>query len=146
MKQILMIVSVLFLTLGLTSCGGYDLKKCEQLQEKIQGGEELTQDDYADMISQAQGLNVFLSDIADKLANVKNGDEFKKLDKESAEQGKFYQRFISTLESANALDELEGDNVDAYKKLMEANETLNEKITKAFEAAYKAGGADALGQ
>ncbi len=55
MKQLFLILSVFVLTLGLTSCGGYDLKKCEQLQEKIQGGDELTQDDYAEMISQARG-------------------------------------------------------------------------------------------
>lgn len=146
MKQIFLILSVLVLTLGLTSCGGYDLEKCKQLQEKIQGSDELSQDDYAEMISQAQGLNVFLSGIADKMADVKNGDDFKKLSEESNEQGSYYQTFINTLESANAMDALEGDNFKAYKELAKANDELNEKLTKAFEAAFKAGGAEALGQ
>ncbi len=146
MKQLFLILSVFVLTLGLTSCGGYDLKKCEQLQEKIQGGDDLTQDDYADMISQAQALNAYLCGIADKMADVKDGDDFQKLSEESNDQGNFYQKFVNKLESAYAMDELEGDNVEAYKKLSEANDALNEKLTKAFEAAFKAGGAEALGQ
>ncbi len=146
MKQLFLILSVFVLTLGLTSCGGYDLKKCEQLQEKIQGGDELTQDDYAEMISQAQALNVYLCGIADKMADVKDGDDFRKLSEESNEQGNFYQKFINKLESANAMDEFEDANVDAYKELTKANDELNEKLAKAFEAAFKAGGAAALGQ
>ena len=146
MKQLFLILSVFVLTLGLTSCGGYDLKKCEQLQEKIQGGDELTQDDYAEMISQAQALNVYLCGIADKMADVKDGDDFRKLSEESNEQDNFYQKFINKLESANAMDEFEDANVDAYKELTKANDELNEKLAKAFEAAFKAGGAAALGQ
>ncbi len=146
MKQLFLILSVFVLTLGLTSCGGYDLKKCEQLQEKIQSGDELTQDDYADMISQAQALNAFLCGIADKMADVKDGEDFQKLSEESNDQGNFYQKFINKLESADAMDELQGANVEAYKELTKANDELNEKLTKAFEAAFKAGGAAALGQ
>lgn len=146
MKQLFLILSVFVLTLGLTSCGGYDLKKCEQLQEKIQSGDELTQDDYADMISQAQALNAYLCGIADKMADVKDGEDFQKLSEESNDQGNFYQKFINKLESADAMDELQGANVEAYKELTKANDELNEKLTKAFEAAFKAGGAAALGQ
>ncbi len=146
MKQLFLILSVVVLTFGLTSCGGYDLKKCEQLQEKIQSGDDLTQDDYAEMISQAQALNAYLCGIADKMANVKDGDDFQKLSEESNDQGNFYQKFVNKLESANAMDELEGANVEAYKELTNANDVLNDKLNKAFEAAFNAGGAAALGQ
>lgn len=146
MKQLFLILSVVVLAFGLTSCGGYDLKKCEQLQEKIQSGDDLTQDDYAEMISQAQALNAYLCGIADKMADVKDGDDFQTLSEESAEQGNYYQKFVNRLESAEMMDELEGANVDAYKELKNANEVLNDRLKNAFEAAFKAGGAAALGQ
>ncbi len=147
MKQLFLILSVFVLAFGMTSCGaGYDLDKCKALQEKVDNGDELTQDDYAEMISQAQALNVYLCGIADKMADVKDGDDFRKLSEESNEQGNFYQKFINKLESANAMDEFEDANVDAYKELTKANDELNEKLAKAFEAAFKAGGAAALGQ
>ena len=56
MKQLFLILSVFVLAFGMTSCGaGYDLDKCKALQEKVDNGDELTQDDYAEMISQARG-------------------------------------------------------------------------------------------
>ena len=80
------------------------------------------------------------------MADVKDGDDFQTLSEESAEQGNYYQKFVNRLESAEMMDELEGANVDAYKELKNANEVLNDRLKNAFEAAFKAGGAAALGQ
>ena len=45
MKQLFLILSVFALVFGMTSCGaGYDLDKCKTLQEKIDNGDELTQE------------------------------------------------------------------------------------------------------
>ena len=61
MKQIFLILSVFVLAIGMSSCGkGYDLDKCKTLQEKIDNGDELTQEDYADIIGQAKALCGFL--------------------------------------------------------------------------------------
>ena len=59
MKQLFLILSVFALVFGMTSCGaGYDLDKCKTLQEKIDNGDELTQEDYADIIGQADRKSV----------------------------------------------------------------------------------------
>ena len=57
MKQIFLILSIFVLAIGMSSCGkGYNLDKCKTLQEKIDNGDELTQEDYADIIGQAKAL------------------------------------------------------------------------------------------
>lgn len=83
MKQLFLILSVFALVFGMTSCGaGYDLDKCKTLQEKIDNGDELTQEDYADIIGQAKALCGFLENkvkgYAD-LESLKEAEEYKKV-------------------------------------------------------------------
>lgn len=119
MKQLFLILSVVVLTFGLTSCGagGYDLDKCKALQEKVDNGDELTQDDYAEMISQARGLNAFLDTRVSKMENM-DLDEITEFIQESAkmDEGKYAMTFDNTLKAAAAMDELNEDNMKAYNE------------------------------
>ncbi len=118
MKQLFLILSVFVLAFGMTSCGaGYDLDKCKALQEKVDNGDELTQDDYAEMISQARGLNAFLDTRVSKMENMDLA-EITEFIQESAkmEEGKLALTFDNALKSAAAMDELNEDNMKAYKE------------------------------
>lgn len=119
MKQLFLILSVFVLTFGLTSCGSgsYDLDKCKALQEKVDNGDELSQDDYAEMISQARGLNAFLDSRVSEMEGM-DINEITEFIQESAkmEEGKLALTFDNALKSAAAMDELDEDNMKAYKE------------------------------
>ena len=118
MKQLFLILSVFALVFGMTSCGaGYDLDKCKTLQEKIDNGDELTQEDYAEMISQARGLNAFLDTRVSKMESM-DLDDIVNFIQESAkmEEPKYATTFDNALKSAVAMDELNEDNMKAYKE------------------------------
>lgn len=119
MKQLFLILSIFVLAFGMASCGagGYDIDKCKALQEKVDNGDELTQDDYAEMISQARGLNAFLDTRVSKMEDMDLA-EITEFIQESAkmEEGKLALTFDNTLKSAAAMDELNEDNMKAYKE------------------------------
>ena len=48
----LFVAAVMMLSLAACSGGGYSAEKCEQLKEKVQNREELSEGDYDDMIDQ----------------------------------------------------------------------------------------------
>ncbi len=145
MKQLFLIFSVFVLAFGMSSCGSgsYDLDKCKALQEKVDNGDELTQDDYAEMIQQARGLNAFLDTRVSKMENM-DLDEITEYIQESAkmDEGKYAMTFDSTLKSAAAMDELNEDNKKAYDeyeseldKYKEHGIEVGKKLTdKALEA------------
>ena len=139
MKQLFLILSVFALVFGMTSCGaGYDLDKCKTLQEKIDNGDELTQEDYAEMISQARGLNAFLDTRVSKMESM-DLDDIVNFIQESAkiEEPKYATTFDNALKSAVAMDELNEDNMKAYKeyesemdKYKEHGEEVGKKLSE----------------
>lgn len=130
MKKLILILSVITITLGMSSCKGYDIDKCKALIEKSHDSESLTQDDYAEMISQAKGLNKFLCDLKDQLS-----DKLKDKDVESAaklvdaaeDESKCYDKLHNKLERANRKGRLNSSNQDAFLELEEANNKLKSK-------------------
>ncbi|MCM1377018.1 MAG: hypothetical protein NC097_06060 [Clostridium sp.] len=55
MKQFIITFAVILVFIcSACSNSGYDPEKCEALSEKVKSQKELTQDDYSDMIDQAQ--------------------------------------------------------------------------------------------
>lgn len=119
MKQLFLILSVVVLAFGMTSCGGgnYDLDKCQALQGKVNSGVELTQDDYAEMISQARGLNAFLDTRVSKMEDM-DLKEVTEFVQESAQmkEGGYALTFDNVLKSAAAMEELNEDNMKAYNE------------------------------
>lgn len=65
MKRILMsFVMAAFLIIGMVQCSGggstYNPQKCEQLKEKISNNEEMSDQDYNEMIDQMVGMMKYL--------------------------------------------------------------------------------------
>lgn len=153
MKKILMVFSVVLLTLGMASCSkGYDLDKCKELEEKMDSGSDLTQDEYAEIIAQAQGLLKYTSDQMDKLAGM---DDAKEIIEFSEEEGKKdenkysmkFHQYLTFAAAANMFDEKNQKAYEAYmdefkkaeKKGLEVGKKVGEAMTgKALDAASDA--------
>ena len=134
MKQLFLILSVFALVFGMTSCGaGYDLDKCKTLQEKIDNGDELTQEDYADIIGQAKALCGFLENKVKGYADLESLKEAEEYEKSYAVEDDFYGLFMRTLKSAD-LDE---NNAKAFDELKEADKNYKETHEKAATEALK---------
>lgn len=139
MKKILMVFSVVLLTLGMASCSkGYDLNKCKELEEKMDSGSDLTQDEYAEIIAQAQGLLKYTSAQMDKLAAMDDAQEIIKFSEEEGKKDenkysmKFHQ-YLTFAASANVFDE---KNQKAYEAYMAEFEKASKK---GFEVGEKVG-------
>lgn len=130
MKKFLLILSVVAMTLGMSSCKGYDIDKCKALIEKSHDSESLTQDDYAEMISQAKGLNKFLCDLEEQMSDKlkdKDIESASKLADAAEDESKCYDKLHYKLERANRKGKLNSKNQDAFLELEEANNEFESK-------------------
>ncbi len=146
MKQLFLILSVFVLALGMASCGGanYDLDKCKALQEKIDDGEELTQDDYAEMINQARGLNAYIDSRLSKLVGM-DQDEAREYAQESAKEGEYATTFDNALKSAAAMDELNADNMKAYEEYESEMDKYKEHAVEVTKQMLENAAENAIG-
>ena len=146
MKQLFLILSVFVLAFGMTSCGGasYDLDKCKALQEKVNDGEELTQEDYAEMISQARGLNAYIDSRISKMEDM-DLDDAKEYALESAKEGEYATTFDNALKNAAAMDELNEDNMKAYKEYESEMDKYKEHAVEVTKKMLENAAGNAIG-
>lgn len=134
-----MVFSVVLLTLGMASCSkGYDLNKCKELEEKMDSGSDLTQDEYAEIIAQAQGLLKYYSAQMDKLAAMDDAQEIIKFNEEEGkkDENKYSMKFHRYLTaSAKVFDE---KNQKAYEAYMAEYEKASKKVFEVGEKIGKA--------
>lgn len=134
-----MVFSVVLLTLGMASCSkGYDLDKCKELEEKMDKGSDLTQDEYAEIIEQAQGLLKYSSAQMDKLAGMDDVKEIQEFYNEEGkkEEGKYSLKFHQYLTFAAAANVFDEKNQKAYEAYMEE---FKKAEKKGFEVGEKVG-------
>ncbi len=70
--KLMLAVVVVFFGLSLASCAGYDLKKCEELGDKIASGRHLNSEDYVAMVEQLDALLPYADKRLESISNIES--------------------------------------------------------------------------
>lgn len=130
MKKISYILTA-FLVVILTSCGGYDQSKVDELEKKISDDKELSESDYRTMVEQ---LNYILDDID-------NAKDLEKWEKENSEEvedfmGLSFALSISRESDSNFPKDLNKDVDEIEKRLKKMqNEVMKKSGVEAVEVS-----------
>lgn len=115
-KIILAFAVGLMMLTGCDAYSDYDAKLCDRLSEKISRNEELTQQDYSDMIEQLGYMDDEFHKMTDKLGD--DPEAYKKL--MSDERVASMLGYTATFSYALAFtDDLDEANTKAYEKLQQ---------------------------
>lgn len=116
-------------TLLLNACSSkpdYNSAECEELAVKIGRNEELTQDDYAEMIAQDEAILIYLVEQSQRIAQLpddQRADAWRELQADPEYLERFGNSFTlgSTLYEADSKGLLDEKNSKAFKALDQYN-------------------------
>lgn len=133
-KRFIPYLAAILAMIALTGCsGGYDASECERLTNKIVADEPLSQDDYADMLTQYENILRYLIERTDESLEIK--DDFERASHQQAlrQDEEFMKRFAymftfgSALYMAEVGGELDDSNLERYNKVSEYAEQFAER-------------------
>lgn len=110
------------------SSESYNYDTCLELSEKIERGENLSQKDYASMISQSKAILEYLIDKTGKLSEISDTDEQEsaarvlQADPEFMDRFGYLFTFSSSLYRAELAGNLDKSNLRDYHALNEYND------------------------
>ncbi len=70
--KLMLAVAVSFFGLSMASCADYDLKKCEELTDKIGSGQRLNTEDYVTMFEQLDALLSYADKQFEDISNIES--------------------------------------------------------------------------
>ncbi|MDE6255239.1 MAG: hypothetical protein K2M39_03495 [Muribaculaceae bacterium] len=107
----------IFILSACSGGGSYSSEKCAQLQEKVDGKQELTEDDYSEMINQLEGIVKILKEKDKEIGDDKEKkNEFSK-SKEAKELVGYFFGFGFYLDGHG--DQLSNSNKRKLNKIIE---------------------------
>lgn len=107
----------IFILSACSGGGSYSPEKCAQLQEKVDGKQELTEDDYSEMINQLEGIVKILKEKDKEIGDDKEKkNEFSK-SKEAKELVGYFFGFGFYLDGHG--DQLSNSNKRKLNKIIE---------------------------
>lgn len=125
MKKIKLFLYTLLVGILMSACsGGYNESTCQELVDKINSGEELTESDYSTMLSQYEAI---VDELISKAKEAKDRDELTEILDSMSDKIQFSGIFESTLRSANLSDKDQERYDNITKK---AEEDLNNLYQK----------------